>query len=569
LSGRAGTRDRAPFAGLREQRWGLAGLAALLLVYLALALSSARQKSITVDELGHLPSGLLYLETGDARYSSLNPPLVNVLSALPVRLLGLDAGADAPAPSDDPFSFWSTGYRFLELHRADYLRIYAAARWMPVLVVAGLGGLLFVWGRRLAPEAPAAAGLLAAGFVCLSPNVLAHAPLVGTDTGTAFFTVLSLFAFRGMLLRPTARSALACGLALGLAQLAKFYALLLYPTLLGLVIAWHRLSAPPRPPLLRPLACYAGAAGLSLLVLNTGYLWQEVGAGLSELPLRSAPLEPWRTSALGRVPLPLPGAYLRAFDAQLVEIGSPIPTFLFGETFEGGRWYYFLALLAIKTPIPLLLVFGLALTLSIARPALPGRELALLAAYPLLLFAVLSLGRGRQLGARALLSAAPLVQLWAAATIARAWPRRWPLAVAGSALLWTLAVSLRSHPDYLSYFNPFVGGPERGYLYASEANVDIGQDLVQLADYLQREGVAKIQLLYFGSVDPALYGIDYEVPSGSLHPGLLAVSVSLYRMAYPMYDHGRLRIVGPVAIAGEPVASIGGSIHVYRIPPQP
>jgi hypothetical protein len=77
-----------------------------------------------------------------------------------------------------------------------------------------------------------------------------------------------------------------------------------------------------------------------------------------------------------------------------------------------------------------------------------------------------------------------------------------------------------------------------------------------------------VQLLYFGSVDPSLYGIDYRVPRGDrLEPGLLAISTTLYRIAYPIYDHGELRMMGPfnLALLGEPIESIGGSIHVYRI----
>ena len=70
-------------------------------------------------------------------------------------------------------------------------------------------------------------------------------------------------------------------------------------------------------------------------------------------------------------------------------------------------------------------------------------------------------------------------------------------------------------------------------------------------------------------MDPALYGIDFEIPEGKLEPGLLAVSVSLYRTAYTMYDDGALRLVGPVEVkgVGDPIARIGGSIHVYRIEP--
>ena len=553
-------------AGRRAGPWVL-GL--LLLVYGALAAGSVRQKSITVDELGHLPSGLYFLQTGDARYATLNPPLVNALSALPVLFLDLEHAPSPPPPSEDVFSFWSNGYHFQQMHRADYLRIFALARWMPMAVVACLGLLLFHWGRRLAPQAPELAGLLAAGFVCLSPNVLAQARIVGTDTGTAFFVVLALWSLRTMLRKPGVASTLLCGLALGLAQLTKFYAILLYPIFLGVALAWRALSPVPRPRVSHLLVRLAAAGTISLLALNTGYLWHEFGSSLSDLALQRPALESWQGSLLGALPLPLPGAYVRAFDGQLVEIGSRMPSYLLGESFEGGRWYFYLALLAIKTPIGLVVAFGLALFVSLTRSRLPLREGVLLLAYPVSLFVLLSLSAGRQLGARALLSAVPLVWLWAGASIARTWPRRWPAALAATALAATVVASVWTYPDYLSYFNVFAGGSQQGYRYASDANVDIGQDLVQLATYLEEEGATGVQLLYFGSVDPALYGIDYEIPEAQLKPGLFAVSVSLYRMSYTMFDHGQLRRVGPVEVRGigDPIARIGGSIHVYRVGP--
>lgn len=562
-----------PDSALREGRArrhaGPLALGVLLLLYIVLAAGSARQKSVTVDELGHLPSGLYFLQTGDARYAALNPPLLNALSALPVLFLDLERAPEPPPPSEDVLSFWSTGYHFHEMHRADYVRVFDAARWMPILAVASLGVLLFFCARRLAPEAPDLAGLLAAGFVCLSPNVLAYARLVGTDTGTAFFVTLALWSLRGMLRNPGVGPSLLCGAALGLAQLTKFYALLLYPTFLGVALAWYALSPAPRPRARRLFACLAGAAAVSLVVLDCGYLWREVGASLSGLALQSPPLVKWQGSIVGSLPLPLPGAYVRAFDGQISEIGSTIPSFLFGESFEGGRWYFYLATLALKTPIGLFVAFGLALFLSIPQPRIPRHELVLLLAYPVALFVLLSLSSGRQLGGRALLSAVPLVWLWAAATIARTWPLRWPAAVAGAALLGTLVASVWTYPNYLSYFNAFFGGSEEGYRYTSDANVDIGQDLVLLAKYLEEEGTESVQLLYFGSVDPALYGIDFEIPEDRLKPGLFAVSVSLYRMGYPMYDEGALRLVGPVEPVGigDPIAKIGGSIHVYRVGP--
>ena len=546
----------------RGGAWTLGSLVAL---YLVLAIGSARQKSVTVDELGHLPSGVYTLTTGDLRFASLNPPLLNVLSALPVLALDLAKPLEAPEPSDDPFSFWSAGYHFHEMHREDYRRIFDAARWVPISIVAALGLLLFEWGRRLAPEAPETAGLLAAGFVLFSPNVLAQARIVGTETGTAFFVLLAHFALFAMLRRPGALTTIGCGVAVGLAQLTKFYALLLYPVFLVIVVVWSWRRVAPAGS--RPVARLLGAFALSFVVVNAGYLGQEWGVSLGELRVQSESLQRLQGSVLGDVPIPLSGAYVRAFDGQLVEIGSGLRSFLFGETFEGGRPDFYLALLLVKTPVALWVAFAVGLAVNLPRPRLAPHELVLLLAYPVSLFVALSASDGRQLGVRALLSATPLVWLWVCASIARAWPRRWPGIAGAGALAALVATSVQVHPHYLPFFNFFAGGSENGYRLASTANVDIGQDLVLLSEFLEQEGSPRIQLLYFGSVDPALYGIDYEVPTTALKPGWLAVSVSLYRSGYPTYDHGALSIVGPVdeASLGEPIARLGGSIHVYRI----
>jgi hypothetical protein len=547
----------------------LACLAAVIAVYLGLSFSSAGQMSVTVDEFGHLPSGLYTLISGDPRYAALNPPLANGLSALPVALLDLDRDVAPPAVSDDVFSFWSAGTQFLERHRGDYVRVFAAARAVPILIVAALGGLLFFWARRLCPEAPGAAGVLAAALVVGSPNVIAHARLVGTDTATAAFVALAIFTFRVMLLQRSTRSALLFGACLGAAQLTKFYALLLYPVLFASVFAWHAMSETDRESRTQSLRSFAIAVCVSFLVLNAGYLFSEVGRSLDDLTLMSSTLLSLADGPMGSLPLPVPGGFVRAMDGQLVEVSSGLRSFLLGKTFQGGRWDFYLVLLALKTPLALIVTFALGLAAMFRRARVHSRESMLLLGYPVLLFTILSLGDNRQLGARALLSAVPLVQLWVACQFVKFWSVRWRERAAALAVFALFATSIFVYPNYLAYFNAFVGGPYEGYRYASDANVDIGQDLPALARYLDEVDAGTVQLFYFGSVDPELYGIDYVVPSTyQLKPGYLAVSVSLYRMDYPLYDHGTLRRLGPIDVSalGEPIAKLGGSIHVYRVP---
>lgn len=79
------------------QWWEWALLGAFLTLFAGQALWSSPQKSAAFDEQYHLTRGYAYLRTGDFRMSQSHPPLINLLSALP--LLGRD---DITLPLDHP-----------------------------------------------------------------------------------------------------------------------------------------------------------------------------------------------------------------------------------------------------------------------------------------------------------------------------------------------------------------------------------------------------------------------------------------------------------------------------------
>jgi hypothetical protein len=132
-------------------------------------------------------------------------------------------------------------------------------------------------------------------------------------------------------------------------------------------------------------------------------------------------------------------------------------------------------------------------------------------------------------------------------------------------LTWQAVSVLRAHPSYLAYFNEIAGGPDGGWQYVTDSNIDWGQDLKRLAQFVEERGITEIHLDYFGSADPAYYlNGKYRGGSGCLQPqkGWVAVSAMVYQGApwNPACDYRRWLPMDKL------VTKIGYSIFVFSVP---
>jgi hypothetical protein len=137
-----------------------------------------------------------------------------------------------------------------------------------------------------------------------------------------------------------------------------------------------------------------------------------------------------------------------------------------------------------------------------------------------------------------------------------------------------MIIAIKTYPFYLSYFNAASGGSANGYKIAVDSNLDWGQDLKRLKNWLNEKNIGSIYVDYFGGADAKYYLGDkfqswwgdrnpQELPSGSY----LAVSATLLQGG-----RGRVSVGSDLKSdnykwlnAYEPVAVIGNSIFVYRI----
>jgi len=149
-------------------------------------------------------------------------------------------------------------------------------------------------------------------------------------------------------------------------------------------------------------------------------------------------------------------------------------------------------------------------------------------------------------------------------------------ALAVLTMFW-LATVVSVYPNTLTYFKRFVGGPRNGYRYLVDSNLDWGQGLKLLKRWMDRQGVTDIGLAYFGTADPAYYGIDYKAlpatPSFVLDsiarplekptlPGYVAVSATVLS---GVFHDPQWRLFYQGLKEREPFAYVGNSILVYRL----
>jgi hypothetical protein len=410
--------------------------------------------------------------------------------------------------------------------------------------------------------------------------VLAHGALVTTDLGFALFFFLAVIAFERLQQRASVGRLLVAGLATAAAFATKFSAPILLPVfvLLGLRVALGDAPLAGRLARLGRLALQLSATGaLALVGVWAGYGFR---ATLSPDPAVRAelavPLASAHAGALdravafaGRAGL-VPEDYARGL-LFVSEHSAARPTFLMGELRDRGFPQYFAVSFLLKTPLPLLLLIALALARA---PRLRRRDAALVW-IPVVVYLAATATRGLQIGHRHLLPIYPFLFMAAgeAAAAVRAWREPKGAVIAAALALWYAGGTFVQHPHHLAYFNEIAGGSRNGWRLLVDSNLDWGQDLKRLAKWLQANPAPGLKLSYFGSADPAYYGIVSEALPGytaphapritrEIRPGdILAVSATNLQGVYLEPDD---RALMERVRALRPLARVGFSIFVYR-----
>ena len=566
------------FAGeTRNSRWPVLLAVLFALIGVVRIVSTYSQTAQAFDEICHVAAAIELLDHHTYTLDPVHPPLSRIAIGLPLYLAG-ERYPHLPLVDHD-ITYNDVGNAIL-YDSGHYLRNLKLARLgvLPFFLLAT--AIVFLWARR---EYGDLAAVMAAALFTTLPNILAFSSIAYTDIVAASTQVALFFAFVQWLDKPTKRSALWFGLAAGLALASKATTLIFSPAvavaiLLGKWICTRTVvgeNASPRL-IVRHIAIVLALA--SLIVWATyGFAVQHVREGMN-LSAESMPSFQHFPAPLARAArwlittnplMPAPAVVKGAANAWVLNKSRPT-AYLLGRTKPGGWWYFFLVGVAVKSPLPLLvLAFLGVLSLRTFEPRRRWRALApALAALAVL---VITMPVSYNAGVRHVLVVFPLLAIVAGRGSAYLWnmqgTQRWLPRVALLVLLcWQAVSTVRASSEYIAYFNELAGSDPSRVLVAG-CDLDCGQDFFRLSRELQSRHIDHVTVALWSSADPRQMHLpDFEVPqAGRPVTGWFAISLRALRlgnsfhMTYPAGTFDWLK-------AYQPTARIGKTILLYYIP---
>ncbi len=591
---------------LFKRYWYWALVPVILGVMFVTMFYSSKGDSAIVDEIAHIPSGYSYITTGDYRLNPEHPPLIKDLAAVPLLFLNLKFPydywrANLPVINNQ----WQMGWKFIyETAGNDPAKILMASHIPMMLITLTLGLLVFLWSKKLfGPKA----GIFALTLLAFDASIIAHGRFVTTDLGISFAFFLNMMALYYYFEKPTKKSMLLAAFTFFVALVSKFSAAVLAPTyVVVFLMLVFRKGTEKKTDILTGIfdeklskrfvsalvsfavICITGVIMMwGFYFFHTMNMPAEVQKNLIYESMPKNVVSDTLAGMSDNVVLKPMAQYLLGFSMVAGHVEGGHDAFLLGMTSNKGWWYYYPVVLALKTAIP---IFIFMILLFLFRKQLEWK--GWFTEIYLWILPIVLLAMGMQgsinLGIRYMLPIFPFLfvalsrlgNLIDFGTIKNVISRQWKQGAAGAIvvilLIWYVVGSLTTYPHYLSYFNEFVGGYQNGYKYLTDSNLDWGQDVKRLSEWIKTSELSKEHKCQYqtyvdvfpGSMPAAYYigrdrMIEWHVQNGK-PTGCFAISATFYQnsklkkeanggMDYAWLD------------SETPITNIGGSILIYDL----
>lgn len=561
------------------EKHATAVVAAILSLFLIISLAVSSQESTTYDEQSHITAAYSYVRYGDMRINPEHPPLLKDLAGIPLLFLH-PAFPLTQAPWISGLNEqWTLGDTFLHGLGNDADALTFWARVPTALMAVLLGIFIYLWTRQLAGTL---AGLFALTLYAFDPNILAHNHLVTTDIGIAAFLFIATYYFVRFLKQPNRNNIILFGLCLGLAQLAKFSAVILFPLfgLLAVVYAFALPSSPDDYPGLPPLARrlplvfsyvwkYAIAVILCFMAIWILYYFNTLNmpsgkiTAIADSLLKGDGLtmQVAKVSVtwMAGIPLLKPFAvYFLGIFMVFVRAAAGNTHYFLGTVTVHGNPAYFPVVFLLKETLPFLILLATSLLYALSKlfmsltdkthtfgekyVSFVGQNIAQISMMSFVaLYSYLCITGNLNIGFRHLFPMLPFLYVLTAKGIADALRRLREKfqantlaidAIAGLVVLWIVSIPVVAYPSYLSYFNETAGGHANGYRYVTDSNYDWGQDLKNLKKWVDQYNAC------VGKQESAAFqpcGLDYRLPTET---PIAKIHIDYFGGSNPQYYFG-------------------------------
>jgi hypothetical protein len=521
----------------------------LLILFVGQCVWFMRTQSLTNDEALHIVAGTEAWRLHRFERWNDHPPLVFLLSTLPVLAVNgsISVGYDV---------------KYVDGVFPNPETVAWAARIVIVGMGVLLGVLLWLAARRLFSDG---AANFALAFFAFSPSLIANFSISCNDGATALITLA--VAMQVVYWRRTQSWGRAIGLALLLGAMlsTKFSLPFMFALALGLVLILKPTTVDWNP------KDWNWRQAIAMVVISFFFVWGTYFFHMTKVDVKNGFVSvssPNRSKATtgdthrhfnltAYIPA---GEYIEGMSRVANHLKLGHPSYFLGQIkYDSGWKAYFPTIVLLKWPPVVLALFLAAVILGIAGRTKVPADLVVYSLFPAVYF-FLAIFSKVDLGERHILLVYPFALLFIASLWKYAQRNRAVLGLFVVLLVVNAADTLRYAPGYLSYFTPFVNSSTTWKL-VTDSNLDWGQGLLALRDYQDQHPDETLHLNYFGTIDPKLYGIRYVPVDPNQHvTGTVAISathLSGQLLDAPNGYHWLLQY---------PVTILDHSIYVFHVP---
>lgn len=500
----------------RIKKYSSVIVALLLVIHFLLSVTSVYEDSLTWDEKCYAGLGKYLIETNNYKIegATYHAPFSYYFNSIFLFFL------DIPENVMQYDSCWLNGEALVFNSGYSPQLVVFLIRLPFILLSVLLGYYVFRWSREMFGDL---AGIVALILYSFSPSILSSSRLALTDFPVAAFIFIAVYYFWRYDNSKKRGDLLFCGLFTGLAFASKITGLFLIPIYIIIALVRYKNKN-----LKQNFYKLLIILGISFLIIFTLY-------GFNISTISSSFSEHYKTRAIeevnekfgsaplikdailiifDKIPLPAPNYLAVIGDVAYFSIEGH-NVFLLGDLYEAGNkpFYYFFIVILIKTTVPILIMFFVYLLFLLLKNKTRITNKDIYALVPIAFIFLGFLFNQVSVDLRHIISIYPFIFILCSrlANFKINNKKQGLIYMLTGILLiiWHVVSSLMVYPYYIPYFNEFVG-PENGYKALSGANIDAGQDLIRLKNFLDSNNIEKINFSVHGGVDPKLYGIDYD-----------------------------------------------------------